>query len=330
MKKKYLAFLLLLAVLGSLLAGCSAKSAPAQSDANFAPQAPESGGSLNMDYKNEIAFDESADWDLPAEEPAPNSPEPETAPSGEVQRKIIRNADFSLETLDYDKTVQGIEALATQSGGYVESSQTTGAGAADDYYRARWASFTLRIPAEGLDSFAEQLAQQGSVTNSNFYTEEVTDYYYDAQAHLKSLQLQEERLLEILSKADTLSDVVTLENSLADVRYQIESIQGSLRRLDSLISLSTVTISVQEVYEYSPDQGRAKGLGERISAEFGRSIAAIRRTAEDLIVFALGNILSILLILLLLAAALLLFRRLRRRKRLAKAEKPEQPPEEKK
>ena len=70
MKKKYLAFLLLLAVLGSLLAGCSAKSAPAQSDANFAPQAPESGGSLNMDYKNEMAFDESTDWDLPAEEPA--------------------------------------------------------------------------------------------------------------------------------------------------------------------------------------------------------------------------------------------------------------------
>ncbi len=129
-----------------------------------------------------------------------------------------------------------------------------------------------------------------------------------------------------MSKADTLSDVATLENSLADVRYQIESLQGSLRRLDSLIALSTVSITVQEVYEYSPDYGRAKGLGERISDEFGRSAAAIRRAAEDCIVFVLGNSLTVIPALALAAAAFLLFRR--RKKSPPQAKNPEKAPED--
>lgn len=330
MKKRYLAFLLLLAALASLLAGCSAKSQAPEADFNAAPQAP-SGGFAD-DAKQEDLDLPDAPMDTPMETPEPGSLDSAAnqTETGQTERKIIRNADFSMETLNYDKTIQNIQALAEQSGGYVESSQTTGPGAAEDYYHARWASFTLRIPAQGLDSFAESLAQYGSVTESFFYTDEVTDYYYDTEAHLKSLQLQEQRLLEILSKADTLSDVVALENSLAEVRYQIESLQGSLRRLDSLIALSTVNISVQEVYEYSPEQGRAKGLGERISAEFSRSTAAIRRTAEDFLVFALGNILTILPVLALLILAVILLRRHRRKKLLRKEmkEKPESPPEQ--
>lgn len=323
MKKRYLAFLLLLAMLAGLAAGCSAK--------NQAPEAAAPNGGFSSQIAGD-AMESPEEWDnadAPMAEPSetPGALEPEQT-AAQTERKIIRNADFSMETLSYDETIQGIQALAEQSGGYVESSQTTGPGAAEDYYQARWASFTLRIPAQGLDSFAESLAQYGSVTDSHFYTDEVTDYYYDTEAHLKSLQLQEQRLLEILSKADTLSDVVALENSLAEVRYQIESLQGSLRRLDSLIALSTVNISVQEVYEYSPEQGRAKGLGERIAAEFSRSTTAIRRAAEDFIVFFLGNILTILPALALLILAVILLRRHRRRHLPPREEKPEKAPED--
>lgn len=324
MKKRYLIYLLLTAMLAGLLTGCSAKEAAPETAAPNGDFSSQIAGNAK-ESPEEWTNDEDAPMAEPSETPGALAPEQTAA---QTERKIIRNAEFSMETLEYDKTIQGIQALTEQSGGYIESSQTSGAGAADDYYRARWASFTLRIPAQGLDAFADSLAQYGSVTDSRFYTDEVTDYYYDTEAHLKSLRLQEERLLEILSKADTLSDVVALENSLADVRYQIESLQGSLRRLDSLISLSTVTISVQEVYEYSPDQGRAKGLGQRISAEFGRSTAAIRRTAEDFIVFFLGNILTVALVLLLLTAAVLLLRRRRRKHLPPREEKPEKGPED--
>lgn len=318
MKRKHGALLLAAVLLCGLLAGCAARSMSMGSgaDDNLSPQAQASGGGSETELsENSVDFDVSPD--MPQEESNALELPAGRADVGEVERKIIQNADFSMETLHYDDTVRKIEALAERSGGYVESSQTTGTGALDDYYRARWASFTIRIPADGLGSFAEALAQYGSITNSNFYTEEVTEYYYDVEAHLRSLQLQEERLLEILSKAEMLNDVITLESSLADVRYQIESLQGSLRRLDSLIAMSTVNISVQEVYEYTPEQGRAKGLGERISAEFSRSIAAIRNTGESVLVFVLGNILVIAFwVAVIVLAVVVVRRRLRGRKKL--------------
>lgn len=323
MKKRHGALLLALALFCGLLAGCAAKSASMDmmdsgADNNFSPQEPAGGAQTEMS-ENSMDFDASPD--MPPGESNTLELSASRADAGELERKIIRNADFSMETLHYDETVREIEALAEQAGGYVENSQTTGAGALDDYYRARWASFTIRVPADGLNDFADALAQHGSITSSNFYTEEVTEYYYDVEAHLKSLQLQEERLLEILSKADLLTDVITLESSLADVRYQIESLQGSLRRLDSLIAMSTVTISVQEVYEYTPEQGRPKGLGERISAEFGRSIAAIRNAGESALVFVLGNILVIAFwAAVIVLAVVVVRRRLRRRKKLPSPE----------
>lgn len=232
-------------------------------------------------------------------------------------RKVIQNADFSLETLEYEETVDAIQALVSASGGYVERSSTEGSGVLDGGSGWRCASFTVRVPAAGLTEFSEALGECGSVTNSSFYTNEVTDYYYDTEAHLKSLQLQEERLLEILSKATQLEEVITLETSLADVRYQIESLQGTLRRLDSQVELSTVNIFVQEVSEYSPGQSRPRSLGQRIAAEFSESMQSLRRAGENFLVFFLGNIVSIAVWAAVLVCVVVLVRR-RLKKRAAK------------
>ena len=318
MKRKIFALSLAFVLLAATLGGCAA-----------------AGSDNSQSTESSTAWDTDAVMEPQAPDPAPeeNGAAAEMTGEGagldasaaETERKIIQNADFSLETLDYDQTVAAIETLVEQSGGYVESSQTTGSGATGDYYQARWAHFTVRVPAEGLQDFGGALSGCGSVTNSSYYTEEVTDYYYDTEAHLRSLELQEERLLEILSKAEQLSEVIELENSLADVRYQIESLQGALRRLDSQIAMSTVNISVQEVYEYSPEQGMPKGLGERIANEFARSMASMRRTAENIVVFVAGNIVGLALLAAVAAGAIVLIRR-RRKKR---AQRAPQPPEKK-
>ena len=309
MKRKTFALTLALLLLAALLGGCAASGTDSSSQTT----------NDSVSWTGEAVTEPS----VPDMAPEENGTAAETTGEGagldasaaETERKIIQNADFSLETLNYDQTVADIETLVEMSGGYIESSQTTGSGATGDYYRARWASFTVRVPAEGLQDFGDALSECGSVTSSYYYTEEVTDYYYDTEAHLRSLELQEERLLEILSKAEQLSEVIELENSLANVRYQIESLQGTLRRLDSQVALSTVNISVQEVYEYSPEQGVPKGLGERIANEFSRSMASMRRTAENIIVFVAGNIVGLVLLAAVVAGVIVLIRRRLRKKR---------------
>ena len=126
-------------------------------------------------------------------------------------------------------------------------------------------------------------------------SEEVTEQYYDAQARLTSLQVQEERLLAILEKAETLDDVIQLENALTDVRYQIEELTGTLNRYDSLIEMSTVTVSISEVSATSPVSTTPKTLGERIAQQFERSLRSIGDSGEDFLVFVIGNLPVLLL-----------------------------------
>lgn len=211
------------------------------------------------------------------------------------QRKIIYTYNAELQTLQFDETLSQIEMAAVQAGGYIEQSSRTGSGAVD-YGRvyARTASYTLRIPAAAAGDFVQSLTAWASVTQSSKGTDDVTDYYYDSEARLNNLRVQETRLLELLAQAESMADMITIEQALSDVRYEIESIDGTLRRLDNQVDYSRVELYIEEVFE--PDQLRQAplSLGERIAARFRSSLVTIRDMVSDLIVFLLGD--SLLLI----------------------------------
>lgn len=114
---------------------------------------------------------------------------------------------------------------------------------------------------------------------------DVTESYTDTEARLKTLRLQEERLLEILSKATQLTDVLELESRLSDVRYQIESYEATLRNFDSRISYSTLHITLQEVVEYSIINSPPQTLGQRLSDGFKDSMRMVKNSAESVLVW---------------------------------------------
>ena len=91
------------------------------------------------------------------------------------------------------------------------------------------------------------------------YTENVTSQYYDTQARLTAYQTQEARLLEMMEKAETVEDIITIEEKLTDLRYRIESLQSTLKNWDRQVSYSTISLDVEEVQEYTPETPAAKG-----------------------------------------------------------------------
>ena len=235
----------------------------------------------------------------------------------ESERKLIKNGNFTIETLEYEKTIDAIEDLITYVGGYVQSSNVTGTGAiASGYNQMRRATYTVRLPANDFDSFEDGLAAcGGSILSRNVYVDEVTDYYYDTAAHLSSLQVQEDQLTELMKKAEKLEVIIQLQSELANVRYQIESLQGTLRRLDNQVAYSTVTITIKEVYESTVIQAPPKTLGQRISYTFNQTWDDIVDGAEDFVVFFVGNILLLVFWGAVIAVAVILaVRRIKRRK----------------
>lgn len=210
-------------------------------------------------------------------------------------RKIIYTYSAELQTLQFDETLAQIEGAAEKVGGYIEESSRSGSGAIDyGWVRARTASYTLRIPADAAGDFVQSLSAWAAVTQSSRYSDDVTDYYYDSEARLNNLRVQETRLLELLAQAESVGDMITIEQALSEVRYEIECMDGTLRRLDNQIEYSRVELQIEEVFEPEQLEQTPRSLGDRITARFRGSISTIRSTLSDFIVFLLGDSLLIL------------------------------------
>lgn len=243
----------------------AASSAP---QASAAPAAPAPSPGMNYSYmeapEENVPTDSETAADVSGEMPQFQLPD---------SRKIIRHLSMDLETREFPEAIQSIQSAVAQAGGYIESQNQEGYSLGSrSRYQERYASIQARVPSAKLDEVARSVGGFCNVLSQSESMDDITDSYYDAQAHLKSLQIQEERLLAILEKADKLEDIITLESALSDVRYQIESLTASLRRMDSQVTYSYLNISLREVVEYQEVQEKPRTFGERISEAFGDGI----------------------------------------------------------
>lgn len=189
-------------------------------------------------------------------------------PSVTDSRKIVKTVELNLETLEFEKTVAEIEAKVKGIGGYIENSHVSGS---EINYRGtvqRNASFSLRVPAEKIDAFTDSVSENVNVLSRSDNARDITDTYYDTAARIESLEIQEERLTEMLKDAKELQYMLEVERELANVRYQLESYLSQLKRFDSQVSMSTVSIYLQEVVKYEPVVTQPKSFLERVGNAF--------------------------------------------------------------
>ncbi len=241
-------------------------------------------------------------------------------------RKMIYQVSYRIQTLDFDASLSAIDALAVEFGGYTESSEIFGRSIQSSRSQLRSATLVLRIPADQLNSFFGRVSSIGTITGESLSSQDVTLQYVDIDARLKTLQQQEERILALLAEATDLQAVLEIEQTLSDVRYQIESYTSQMKQLDSQIAYSTVSINLSEVAVLTEPKDEPQTFGERLAETFRSSTLRLRDGFRAFAIWFLGNILEILLWLLLIALvvlAVLLLRRRRIRRRLR-----QNPPEE--
>jgi len=278
---KKLALIVFLTLALSSLMGCgSSSSQPSKSPSTGSMDMAE--GQMNSGFSNSVS-DKSAP-------PVPASPTsaPQQEPVG--GHKIIQTGNISMESLKFDESVSKTLAYVTSIGGYAESSTIQGQGVnSDNTAIKRTANFVFRVPSDKFTDFFSKMKGYGVVTSEQSQGQDITDQYFDTDARLKSLKIQEERELVLLQKAIKLSDILELEKELNSVRYQIESYTGTLRKWDNLISYSTVKVIIREVEESKiivPT--KAKGLWARIAYAFTSSMKQLGELTQNLIVLVVA------------------------------------------
>ena len=173
-------------------------------------------------------------------------------------RRLIMNAELTVEALDFDQTLAALRAAADEAGGYLSSTYLE--GGADS--GARYAHCEFRIPVERYDSFLTAADGTGNVTQKSESVQDVTAQYVDVEARLASLETQRESLNAMLAQAQDIETLLAVQSELADVQYQIESYTAKKRAYDDQTAYSTVQVTVHEVRRMTENpQGFASRLG---------------------------------------------------------------------
>lgn len=294
MKKKLSALVALSMTLLIIISSCSSKSYDgaytesmsknSYSDIYDEEMSYEYGGFY--DYKSEYVTEDSTTHS--SESTGGNIIE---SPEFVGNRKIIYSSSYSIQTTEFDKSISTLEQLCTKYGAYYEHSEIQGTKENAD----RNGSFTIRIPVQNYNAFKSEAGVIGAVIYSSENNRDVTEEYIDTEARLQSATVREERLLEILANADSLDDVLLLEKELADVRYEIETLSGSLRKYDSLISYSTINVTISEVIEPVEIKPVPKTFSQKVSAAISDGFDDFSRETSDFFLEILYNLPGIII-----------------------------------
>jgi len=238
-------------------------------------------------------------------------------------RKWIITVDMNAETDDLDAMLGALDERILAMNGYVEDQSIyNGSAYADRRYRN--ANLTVRIPAETVEQFTEEVSGISNVVRKQTYKEDVTLRYVDTESRKKALETEETRLLERLAQAETMSDLLEIEGRLTEVRYQLESAASQLRTYDNQINYATIYLYIEEVQEYTPVA--EKTVWQRITEGFADSLEDLGESLVDIFVWLIVASPFLLVYGGILAVIILLTRKLRKGVKLRR--KKNAPPQE--
>ncbi|MCM1112494.1 MAG: DUF4349 domain-containing protein [Muribaculum sp.] len=235
------------------------------------------------------------------------------------ERKLIRTVNLDVETKEFDQMLQSIEEQVERLGGYIESMNTYNGSRYARYESGRSSSLTVRIPKQQLSGFVNAVSEAGNVVSRSENVQDVTLSYVDLESRKKALMTEQERLQAILERAETLEDIITLEDRLSSVRYQLESMEAQLRTYDNKVDFSTVNLSIQEVKELTPVEEET--VWERLTGGFTDSLTDVKDGLVDFFVWFVASIPYLVLWGAVIAAVVLVIRMIIRRNRRKKAAK---------
>ena len=243
--KKLFAYLLALLLLLSF-AGCAAE---ATADRVYSKEAvPE------YEMSNGLVYGDAA--------MAPNEAG-SGKPSVAQNQKLVRNMSIRAQTQNMDPLLAGLEAKVWELGGYVENKNVQNAITSGNK-TTRNADMTIRVPADVLDAFVAHIQGQSNVISLNESMDDITLKYVAVESRITALETEQQRLLELMEKAENMSDLLKIESRLTEVLTELEQTISQMRVYDNMVEYATLRLTITEVKEFTEPVEEEKTFWQRM------------------------------------------------------------------
>lgn len=175
-----------------------------------------------------------------------------------AERKLIKEGDVSFETSDIAATRQTIFQAVKKFDAYVSSDKESKSPGRNTN------TIVIRVPSTHFDALlTEATSGIENFDSKNIGVEDVTEEFLDIQARLKTKKELENRFLELLKKAQTVTEILEIEKQIGELRAEIESIEGRLKYLQDRVSYSSLTLTFYETLSSETEFGRKFKSGFR-------------------------------------------------------------------
>jgi hypothetical protein len=203
---------------------------------------------------------------------APAAAPPLAIPQGPL---IARTVSLTILAKDLAASRPALDKILTQVHGYpasltVNTPETGG----------RSLQASLRIPATDLPSALSSLRTLGRVLSETQSGEEVTQQHADLVARLQNSREEETRLRAILKqRTGKIEDVLQVEEAIAGVRGEIESMEAEQKSLEHRVDFATVDLQLTE--EYKEQLGLSPGSAS--TRMYNALIAGLRNASDSVL-----------------------------------------------
>lgn len=225
----------------------------------------------------------------------------------ESNEKLVYTGNVDIQTLEYEKSVKSLKKKIEDYEGIIQK-ETQSSSNYDWYVRDdngqmdRRLSMSVRIPSKDFQKFVDSLSEQGQVMSTSVNTDNISQSYADTTAYVEGLEKEQKRLLEMMDKAQTIEEMIQVEDRLTEVETQLNQGKTSIASMDKDVDLSTVNITMEEVTRYD-DIKKPENFGQKVLKAFKQSFSSFVTIVQELIIvliMLLPEIVVVLLVILLI------------------------------
>ena len=196
------------------------------------------------------------------------------------ERKIIRNAEITMEVSSTTDTQHRVASIAETNGGFVVTSESKQRENVDPAQRTLDIKLVVRVPSNHFGVAFDEIKKLASNTPSEQVSgQDVTEEFIDLEARIKTQKSLEIQFLEIMRQAYKVADALEVQRQIADVRTEIEKLEGRKRFLQNRSSLSTITVNIQAPKPVIAVTGT--GFGQQVREAVSDSVSM----ASDMVLF---------------------------------------------
>lgn len=197
-------------------------------------------------------------------------------------RKIIYTAAIDLVVEDLTAAQEKLARLVRANKGYIADTTVSGQSGSQ-----RTGTWKARVPVERYEAFMAGAARLGELQSIRSESQDVTAEYFDVAARIANKQVEEKRLRRHLeASTGKLSEILQVERELSRVRGEVEAAQGRIRVLANLSSLTTITLTLNEIKDYVPPAPPT--FGTQVARAFEASLSGLRELGKGLVLLVVA------------------------------------------